>query len=77
MRAIDDGEAHARRLCVIAELLYQLGRGVDMAWARGEIINAHEIETQLATHAGAIYRPATGVAASCCLLHKKGLACES
>jgi CRISPR-associated protein Csb2 len=56
----DDGEDHARRLCVIAERLYQLGRGVDMAWARGEIIDADEIETRLATHTGAIYRPAVG-----------------
>jgi CRISPR-associated protein Csb2 len=31
-----------------------------MAWARGEIIGADEIETRLATHAGAIYRPGTG-----------------
>jgi CRISPR-associated protein Csb2 len=56
----DDGEEHARKLCAIAELLYQLGRGVDVAWARGEIIDAHEIETRLARHAGAIYRPGTG-----------------
>jgi CRISPR-associated protein Csb2 len=55
-----DDEKHARRLCVIAELLYQLGRGVDMAWARGEIIDADEAETRLATHAGAIYRPGAG-----------------
>jgi CRISPR-associated protein Csb2 len=58
--SFDDGEEHARRVCVIADLLYQLGRGVDMAWARGEIIDADEIETRLATHSGAIYRPAIG-----------------
>jgi CRISPR-associated protein Csb2 len=56
----NDGEEYARRLCVIAELLYQLGRGVDMAWARGEIIDADEAEARLATHAGAIYRPGAG-----------------
>jgi CRISPR-associated protein Csb2 len=58
--SFDDGEEHARRLCVIAERLYQLGRGVDMAWARGEIVDVDGIETRLAMHAGAIYRPATG-----------------
>jgi CRISPR-associated protein Csb2 len=58
--SFDDGEEHAQRLCIIAELLYQLGRGVDMAWARGEIIDADEIEKRLATYAGAIYRPGTG-----------------
>jgi CRISPR-associated protein Csb2 len=56
----DDGEEHARKLCAIAELLYQLGRGVDMAWARGEIIDTDKIEARLATHTGAIYRPGTG-----------------
>ena len=32
-----DAERHARTICEIADNLYQLGRGVDMAWAKGEI----------------------------------------
>ncbi len=50
----------AQRICAIAEQLYQLGRGVDMAWATGEIIGEETIEDRLATHEGAIYRPAGG-----------------
>jgi CRISPR-associated protein Csb2 len=41
----------------IAERLYQLGRGVDMAWAWGEVLGAEEAEARLASHGGAVYRP--------------------
>jgi CRISPR-associated protein Csb2 len=58
--SFDNGEEHALTLCAIAERLYQLGRGVDMAWAWGEIINADGIEARLAAHGGAVYRPGTG-----------------
>jgi CRISPR-associated protein Csb2 len=56
----DDGEQQARQLCAIAERLYQLGRGVDMAWARGEVVDADEIEPRITAHGGAVYRPGTG-----------------
>lgn len=56
----DDGEEHAQRLCAVAERLYQLGRGVDMAWARGEIVDADEIEPRLVAHGGDIFRPGAG-----------------
>jgi CRISPR-associated protein Csb2 len=52
----------------IAERLYQLGRGVDMAWAWAEIAAAEEIEARLAGHGGAVYRPSksgTGTAMRC------------
>jgi CRISPR-associated protein Csb2 len=55
----DAGEEQARRLCTIAERLYQLGRGVDMAWAWGEIVDTDEIEARLAAH-GVVYRPSVG-----------------
>src|ERR1051326_2224082 len=48
----------ALRLCAIAERLYQLGRGVDMAWACGEIIDAAELHSRLREFGGALYRPA-------------------
>ncbi len=57
----DTGEEQAGKLCAVAERLYQLGRGVDMAWARGEIIDADEIETRLVAHGGGIFRPGAGV----------------
>ncbi|MGJ5180697.1 type I-G CRISPR-associated protein Csb2 [Bradyrhizobium oligotrophicum] len=56
----DDDRSHAQRLCALAERLYQLGRGVDMAWAWGEIVAADEVETRLAQRGRAIYRPGAG-----------------
>ncbi|MBV6488948.1 MAG: hypothetical protein GHHEDOFH_02925 [Pseudorhodoplanes sp.] len=57
----EQGEEHeerARAVCAMAERLYQLGRGVDMAWAWGEIVDAETLEERLGKHGGAIYRPA-------------------
>jgi CRISPR-associated protein Csb2 len=59
--AFDAGEEHAQWLCAIAEQLHQLGRGIDMAWAWGEIVDAEEIEARLAKHGGVVYRPGAGV----------------
>jgi CRISPR-associated protein Csb2 len=53
----EKGEERARRLCAISERLYQLGRGVDMAWAWGEIVEAVELDDRLAQHGGPVYRP--------------------
>ena len=53
----DDAEC-ARRICRLAEQLYQLGRGVDMAWAVGEILDVDEAESRLSDHPGVTYRPA-------------------
>jgi CRISPR-associated protein Csb2 len=53
----DAGETHAKRICAMAELLYQLGHGVDMAWARGEIVEEREVEPRIAENRGATYRP--------------------
>lgn len=50
-------EAPAQRLCMIAEHLYQLGRGVDMAWARGEALDDGDADAMLVDHRGAIHRP--------------------
>lgn len=47
------------RMCEIAEQIYQVGRGIDMAWAVAEILDPDEAEACLSTHGGAIYRPAT------------------
>ncbi len=63
----DDDEAHARRICALAERLYQLGRGIDMAWAWGEVISDREIEDYLAPYPGRIYRPSAGGSATALL----------
>jgi CRISPR-associated protein Csb2 len=53
-----DAEGHARSICDIADKLYQLGRGVDMAWAVGEIIaDAAEVAARLRTHGGVRWSP--------------------
>lgn len=48
---------HARNICRISTRLYQLGRGVDMAWAVAEILAAEEAEARLASYPGVVYRP--------------------
>jgi CRISPR-associated protein Csb2 len=49
----------AGRVCHIANYLYQFGRGVDMAWAWGEILNAPQFEPQLNDYAGVLHHPYT------------------
>lgn len=59
---------HARTVCKIAERLYQLGRGVDMAWAWAELLDSGEVETRLSFHGGIVHRPTkcrTGKALLC------------
>jgi CRISPR-associated protein Csb2 len=57
------GEAagsHAQTIAHVAECLYQLGRGIDMAWAWAEALEADEIAARLARDGGAIFRPTGG-----------------
>ena len=66
------GEDHARTICQIAERLYQLGRGVDMAWAWAEVLNASEVETRLACHGGVVHRPGKGETGKALFCPRKG-----
>ena len=63
---------HARTICRIAERLYQLGRGVDMAWARAELLDAGEVEARLARHGGVVYRPSDQETGKALLCPRKG-----
>lgn len=56
----EEANRRAGQICALAERLYQFGRGVDMAWAWGEVLDEPEIESKLARHDGALYRPAQG-----------------
>lgn len=56
----EEAERHARSFAAIAARLYQLGRGVDMAWAQAEILDDADIEPRLARHGGVIFRPSQG-----------------
>lgn len=60
-------ESVAGCICGVAGGLYQLGRGVDMAWAIGEVLDIERAEQQLTDYAGTIYRPS---------LSGKGMALE-
>lgn len=53
----DGDDTHAKCVCKIAESLYQLGRGVDMAWATADLLDEAEAENRLAEYQGVIYRP--------------------
>ena len=47
----------AARICYVAERLYQLGRGVDMAWACGEVLEGKQAGEQLSDHRGTVHYP--------------------
>ena len=53
----DSGETEAERVRIIAARLYQLGRGVDMAWAVADILPRDEADVVLAAHGGVLYAP--------------------
>jgi CRISPR-associated protein Csb2 len=58
----DDGEnnVQSREICTLTEQLYQFGRGVDLAWAWGEVLSNEEAEERLAGYSGVVYRPSAG-----------------
>lgn len=51
-------DTQAAEICRVANTLYQLGRGVDMAWAFGEVLDDAELSQRLAAYPGVVYRPA-------------------
>jgi len=53
----EDGHEHATSICAFAERLHTLGRGVDPAYARGEVLSWREAEDRLLGHGHAIARP--------------------
>ena len=59
--SFEQGAEHAERMRDIAVRLYQLGRGVDIAWADAEILDADEAEVRLSAHPGAVYRPTANI----------------
>lgn len=53
----EDGREHADRIREIASHLYQLGRGVDMAWATTEVLDEEKANLRLVAYLGTIHRP--------------------
>ena len=53
----------AERVSALADGVYQLGRGVDMAWAVGEVLDGADLAARLGRYeadGGRIYRPSAG-----------------
>ncbi|MCP5352274.1 MAG: type I-U CRISPR-associated protein Cas5/Cas6 [Chromatiales bacterium] len=59
-KAQDGDLAQADKICTMADNLYQLGRGWDMAWASAEVRDAQPDEAYLDDLPGRLYRPGTG-----------------
>ena len=53
----ESGSIEATRICAIAARMYQLGRGIDMAWACGQVLERNEAEARLESHPGTMRRP--------------------
>lgn len=47
-------------LLALADGLYQLGRGVDPAWAVGELLDDEQLAARLGAHQGTLHRPSPG-----------------
>ena len=52
------GSTEAKRICDVATRLCQLGKGIDMAWANGRVLDRDAAEVLLASHPGAVRTPA-------------------
>lgn len=54
-----DDEEKAGFILASAKELYQLGRGIDPAWATGEVLDSVALDARLERYPGVIYRPRT------------------
>jgi CRISPR-associated protein Csb2 len=57
---LEGSPAEATTIAGVADQLYQLGRGLDMAFCVADIVDDTELEETLATHRGPIHRPSFG-----------------
>jgi len=56
----EDGENYASTIGALSEKLYQLGRGVDMAWAWAELLDEAALDAKLVEYNGVVRRPSAG-----------------
>ena len=56
-----DGGGQAEALRGAANKLYQLGRGIDAAWAEAVVLTAADAEEMLESHGGIVHRPSGGI----------------
>ncbi|MDQ3032103.1 MAG: type I-U CRISPR-associated protein Csb2 [Myxococcota bacterium] len=57
---VGDDDARAEVVGGISERLYQLGRGIDMAWARAEVVSDEAFDQLLDRFPGSVHRPGSG-----------------
>ncbi len=57
---IDDAISQVDVILKSAAELYQLGRGIDMAWADGELVDEGQLEARLRAYQGIVHRPEPG-----------------
>ncbi len=55
-----DPDGHAAQIAETANGVYQLGRGVDMAWAEGDVLSDEALSERLARFEGAVHTPGGG-----------------
>lgn len=68
----EEDEPHAKTIASLAELIYQFGRGIDMAWAWGEVLDSPEIERLFDAYPGRILRPSRGSGGTTLLCPQSG-----
>jgi CRISPR-associated protein Csb2 len=56
----EESKFQAEVILTIAERLYQFGRGVDLAWAWGELLDSEQLESRLSSYSGIVYHPSKG-----------------
>lgn len=52
--------AHSATIVDAANRIFQLGRGIDMAWASAQVLNDDALDALLLAYRGAVHRPETG-----------------
>ncbi|TWT65089.1 type I-G CRISPR-associated protein Csb2 [Allorhodopirellula solitaria] len=62
--SLDD--AHVEQICALADGVFQLGRGVDTAWAWAELLSTDELDERLHSHRGPVLRPSSGSGSTEC-----------
>ena len=55
--SFESGTREAERICAVAARLYQLGRGIDMAWARAHVVDRGQADALLESHCGQMRKP--------------------
>jgi CRISPR-associated protein Csb2 len=62
---IENDETLACHICTLADRLHTFGRGVDAAFARGEVVDAPEAGARFVAHGGILSRPTASSSGGC------------